>query len=207
MAATLMYIKSRLLLPKDQQIAPDDTSEEGVDPRWELVEQLLEYRKFKEAAEKLGDLSEIAQHSLPREFITATEDQPTRPLRPTDRIVLWNTFNHVLRRLAEKIVVGEIHDEIVTVADRMELIIHRLKSTPSFRFSELFLNGAPKTLYHLISTFLAILELTRLKHLNIEQDENFEDILCIKREDGEAMFHGHTGLESEFDQPSNEAST
>lgn len=208
MAATLMYIKSRMLLPKEQQTTEEESPEEEVDPRWELVQQLLEYRKFKDAATDLEILIETAQNALPREYYAAPEEVPQRPLKPSDRIELWNTFNQVLRRLADKIVIGQIQDEVVTVAERMELILRRLRTSSTFLFSELFEDGAPRSLPHLISTFLAILELTRLKQITLEQETNFADIRCIKRTDEEAMFHGGTGgLSSEFDFPDADASS
>lgn len=200
MAATLMYIKSRLLLPKEQQREDEEEAEEEIDPRWELVQQLLEYRKFKDAAGQLEELVGLAQDHLPREYYARSEDKPQRPLRPTDRIELWNTFNQVLRRLADKIVVGQIQDEVVTVADRMESILHRLRSQDSFLFSELFEDGTPRSLPYLVSSFLALLELTRLRHITLEQSENFADIRCAKRTDNEGLFSGgHGGLSSEFD--------
>jgi segregation and condensation protein A len=176
MAATLMEIKSRLLLPKDQQaVDPDATDEEEMDPRWELVHQLIQYRKFKEAAGRLGELAAERQNMIER-YVSALSDRSDRPLKATDRIELWNVFNLVLRRLAEKLVVGEIHDEQVTVADQMELLLSRLQTQPRFVFSELFTTTV--SLRTLIATFLAVLELVRLKRLRIRQDQAFADILC-----------------------------
>ncbi len=176
MAATLMEIKSRLLLPKDQQaVDPNATDEEEMDPRWELVHQLIQYRKFKEAAGRLGELAAERQDLIER-YVSALSDRSDRPLKSTDRIELWNVFNLVLRRLAEKLVVGEIHDEQVTVADQMELLLRRLQTQPRFVFSELFTTTV--SLRTLIATFLAVLELARLKRLRIRQDQAFADILC-----------------------------
>jgi len=176
MAATLMEIKSRMLLPKDQQaVDPDAAAEEEMDPRWELVHQLIQYRKFKEAAGRLGELAAERQDMIER-YVSALSDRGDRPLKPTDRIELWNVFNLVLRRLAEKLVVGEIHDEQVTVADQMEMLLARLRQQPRFAFSELF--SATVSLRTLIATFLAVLELARLRRLRIRQDEAFADILC-----------------------------
>lgn len=175
MAATLMEIKSRMLLPKHQQAVDPNAEDDDLDPRWELVHQLIQYKKFKEAAATLGDLAVATQDQLPRPgsaFSPASE----RPLRPVDRVELWNTFNIVLRRLAEKLVVGEIHAEQVTVADQMEYILDRLKTEKSFLFSRLF--TGPVTLRRLVATFLAVLELARLRKLQLEQAEAFTDIAC-----------------------------
>jgi segregation and condensation protein A len=176
MAATLMEIKSRMLLPKDlQAVDPNAADEEPMDPRWELVHQLLQYRKFKEAAGRLGELAAERQDLIAR-YVSALSDRADRPLRTSDRIELWNVFNIVLRRLAEKLVVGEIHDEHVTVADQMEILLARLKTEPRFTFSQLF--TATVSLRTLVATFLAVLELTRLKRLRIRQDAAFADIHC-----------------------------
>ncbi len=177
MAATLMQIKSRLLLPKDEQLPGIDEEEEGeVDPRWELVQQLIEYRKFKDASGRLSELIDEAQNILFRDYLLKAEDKPERPLQPTDAITLWNIFNQVLRRLSEKIIVGQIHDETVTVSERMEDIIQQLKTRQSFKFSELI--DGPVSIHFVVSTFLALLELSRLDQLTLQQDTAFGDISC-----------------------------
>ena len=176
MASTLMYIKSRMLLPKKDQGADEDVEEDELDPRWELVQQLLEYRKFKEAAEDIQQLilntNDLIPRIGPRESVEAVE----RPLKPVDRVDLWNTFNHVLRRLAERITEGEIHAEQVTVADRMEYILSRLKQESRFLFSDLF--ESTTTLTTVVASFLAVLELTRLGKIQLRQDTAFADIRC-----------------------------
>ena len=176
MAATLMEIKSRLLLPKGQHAVDPNAEDEEVDPRWELVHQLLQYKKFKEAAATLAGLVEHRQNLMARHVSALSADETERPLRSVDRIELWNTFNIVLRRLAEKLVVGEIHDEAVTVADQMEWLLERTQNERSFVFSQLFPEGV--TLRRLVATFLAMLELTRLKKLRIRQHEAFADIVA-----------------------------
>ncbi len=177
MAATLMEIKSRLLLPRGQAaVDPEADDDEGIDPRWELVHQLLQYKKFKEAATELDRLAEFRQGLLARHVSQLTVADSDRPLRPVDRIELWNVFNLILRRLAEKLVVGEIKDEQVTVADQMEALLERIKTQREFVFSSLF--TGPVTVRVLVATFLAVLELTRLRKLRVRQDEAFTDIHC-----------------------------
>jgi len=175
MAATLMEIKSRLLLPKGQHAIDPNAEEEEIDPRWELVHQLLQYKKFKEAAAKLAELAETRRNLMER-HVSALSEHVDRPLKSVDRIELWNAFNIVLRRLAEKLVVGEIHDEVVTVSDQMEWLLARTQAERSFVFSALFPDGV--SLRRLVATFLAMLELTRLKKLRLRQDEAFSDIVC-----------------------------
>lgn len=176
MAATLMEIKSRTLLPRHQRaVDPNAEEDELSDPRWELVHQLIQYKKFKDAAGELGGLINARQDMLERESAIAL-GMGQRPLRPSDKIQLWNAFNQVLRRLAEKLVVGEISDDHVTVVDQMELIIKRASAESTFTFSSLL--GERTTLRTLISTFLAVLELARLSKIKIRQNELFSDFIC-----------------------------
>ena len=178
MAATLMYIKSRMLLPKKDQGSNEDVEDPDIDPRWELVQQLLEYRKFKEAAEDIQKLilssSDLIARIGPKEALEAVE----RPLKPVERIELWNTFNQVLRRLSERITEGEIHAEQVTVSDRMEYVLLRLKHEKNFLFSDLF--EASTTITTIVATFLAVLELTRQNMILIQQDTAFANIRCTR---------------------------
>jgi segregation and condensation protein A len=204
MAATLMEIKSRLLLPKGQHAVDPNAEDEEVDPRWELVHQLIQYKKFKDAASGIAQLVENRQNLLPRLMPSSAGLDADRPLRNVDRIELWNTFNVVLRRLAEKLVVGEIHDEVVTVADQMEWLLARVAPGSACVFSSLFPQGV--TLRRLVATFLAMLELTRIKRLRIRQDEAFADILLDGIAESEpaavAASIGTTG-ENPLESPSN----
>jgi len=178
MAATLMEIKSRMLLPKGEHAVGEAGGEDDADPRWELVYQLLQYKKFKEAAARLQAMN-VERQNLMARHVAVREGSAERPLQRIDRVSLWHTFNQVLRRLAEKLVVGEIHDEVVTVSDQMEWLLGKLESTPSFVFSALFPAGV--TLRRLVATFLAVLELTRLAKLRLRQNEAFTDIICEAR--------------------------
>lgn len=178
MAATLMYIKSRMLLPTDERASQaQEEDDSDLDPRWQLVEQLLEYKKVKQRAAMIEDLALERQNCLPRICKEKDLADTKRPLKNSDRIEIWNTFNNVLRRLAEKLVEGEIVGEHVSVADRMEFILN-LKSD-EVKFSELFEKGKT-TISLLVATFLAVLELTRLRRLDIAQNESFGEIYIKK---------------------------
>ncbi|GAB5562116.1 MAG: segregation/condensation protein A [Synoicihabitans sp.] len=181
MAATLMEIKSRMLLPRGEAAVDlNGNEEDGIDPRWELVHQLLQYKKFKEASQELDRLAEYQQGLLARHVSRLTVPVSERPLDPLDRVELWNAFNMVLRRLAEKMVIGEIQDEQVTVADQMEWLLTRMRTERKFVFSSLFTGHI--TVRLLVATFLAVLELTRMGRLHLTQDEAFTDIVCEARE-------------------------
>jgi len=177
MAASLMEIKSRMLLPKGlHAVDPEADGADEMDPRWELVHQLLQYKKFKDASARLAEMARLQRDLMERHVSSRPADSLDRPLRGVSRIELWNTFNQVLRRLAEKLVVGEIHDEVVTVADQMEWLLARIQTERSFVFSSLF--DGQVTLRRLVATFLAVLELTRLSRLRLRQNEAFSDIVC-----------------------------
>lgn len=199
MAATLMYIKSRMLLPaaerKDEELTGSD---EGQDPRWALIQQLIQYKRVKETAALLRGLIDERQGLLPR-LVNAPnpEDLPARPVSPSDRIELWNTFNLILRRLSERILPGDIRAENVTVTDRMELILARLQAEERFTFTSLL--PEQPTIMMLVASFLACLELARLGQLTLEQDDLFAEIYCQK-----ALATSAAALmdsDSEFDAP------
>ncbi|MBD5778171.1 segregation/condensation protein A [Pelagicoccus sp. NFK12] len=199
MAATLMEIKSRLLLPKQKRSVSDEDEDEDadIDPRWELVHQLLEYKKFKEAADSLDKLSDRAALLKERDYNSVNKaETPQRPLKPEDKISIWNSYNIVLRRLTEKLVVGEIQDDSVTVVDQMEMLIKKIRTEPVFNFSSLF--DGHIGLRTLVTTFIAILELTRLKRLKVEQDEAFCDFVVTGLEGGESLSFEE---ENELEQP------
>ena len=182
MAATLMEIKSRLLLPKQQRTMSEDEDDEDLDPRWELVHQLLEYKKFKEAAESLDTLSDHVSRQLTRDYNSVNRTEgPMRPLKPEDRISVWNSYNIVLRRLSEKLILGEIQDDAVTVVDQMEVLIEKVQREPRFDFSSLFPGKCSLKL--VIVTFIAILELVRLKRLSITQNHSFSDFIIDRIEE------------------------
>jgi segregation and condensation protein A len=179
MAASLMEIKSRMLLPKGQHaVDPEFDGQDEIDPRWELVSQLIQYKKFKDAASRIAEMARLQGDLMDREASGRHADSLDRPLKGVNRIELWTAFNLVLRRLADKLVVGEIHDDPVTVADQMEWLLDKMRAERSFVFSELFVPGT--TLRRLIATFLAVLELTRLKRMRVRQDEAFADIVRLK---------------------------
>src|SRR5262245_50665664 len=97
MAATLMYIKSRMLLPVDQQVT-DTEAEEGEDPRWELIRQLVEYKKFKDAALQLGKCEEEQSNIFVRTGDTGIEMDKDIPLAEVSIFDLINAFNDVLKK-------------------------------------------------------------------------------------------------------------
>lgn len=173
MAATLMYIKSRELLPREQQVAPEG-EEEAEDPRWELIRQLVEYKKFKDAAAQLQRL-EIARANTYGRTPARVELEAPAPRRGEVSIFdLLNAVNAVLKRLAEREAAAEIHDDPWTVSEKIDDLHQRLKETPVLRFSELF--AAALSRMEVVVTFLALLELVRLRAVVVAQTEDFGEI-------------------------------
>lgn len=175
MASTLMYIKSRELLPVDQQ-AQVEGEEEGEDPRWELIRQLVEYKKFKDAAAKLQSLEARQEHIFPRvpgklEFETAAA-----PAKPDVSIFdLLNAVNTVLKRFEQRTgATREIYEDKWTVSEKIEFILKIIGERGAVKFSELFENAASRS--EVVCTFLALLELIRLKQLACVQPEAFGEI-------------------------------
>jgi segregation and condensation protein A len=175
MASTLMYIKSRELLPVDQQ-AQVEGEEEGEDPRWELIRQLVEYKKFKDAAAQLQGLEERQEHIFPRvpgkiEF----EAAPT-PTRPEVSVFdLINAVNTVLKRFEKREgATREIYEDKWTVSEKIEFIVNTIAEKGAVKFSELFASAASRP--EVVCTFLALLELIRLKQLVCVQPEHFSEI-------------------------------
>ncbi|MEO6847387.1 MAG: segregation/condensation protein A [Chthoniobacterales bacterium] len=181
MAANLLYIKSRTLLPVDQQM-PDEEVEED-DPRWELIRQLIEYKKFKEAAERLRTREALSENLVGR-APTAPEMEPDAALMVGEVGIfdLIRAFQKILKRLETKPEdLREIFEENYTVADKMDYVLRVATPGVSIRFEELFAEAASRT--EIVVTFLALLELIRLKQLRIAQEEVFGEILVTRVED------------------------
>lgn len=178
MAATLMYIKSRMLLPVDQQVT-DTEAEEGEDPRWELIRQLVEYKKFKDAAAQLGRREEEQANVFVRAGDTGVEvDAKDIPLAELSIFDLINAFNDVLKKAGAREDFREIMEEKFTVSDKIEEILYTLRDRSEMVFGELF--TAAKSRTEVVVTFLALLELIRLKRLKVLQDAAFGEINVLK---------------------------
>jgi segregation and condensation protein A len=178
MAATLMYIKSRMLLPVDQQVTDAET-EDGEDPRWELIRQLVEYKKFKDAALQLGRREEEQAAMLPRPGgDVGVQVDKDAPLAEVSIFDLINAFNGVLKKAADREDFREIYEEKFTVSDKIEEILYSLRDRSEMIFSEVFETASSRA--EIVVTFLALLELIRLKRLQVRQAEAFGEIRVIK---------------------------
>lgn len=173
MAATLMYIKSRELLPVDQQ-AQVEGEDEGEDPRWELIRQLVEYKKFKDAAAQLHVLEARQEDIFPR-TPGKLEFEAEAPARPEASIFdLVNAVNVVLKRFSQREDLRDIFEDKWTVSEKIEHLMRVLSERPSVRFSELFEGVTSRS--EVVVTFLALLELIRLRQVTAMQREPFGEI-------------------------------
>jgi segregation and condensation protein A len=173
MAANLIYLKSRSLLPADQQPPEEDAEED--DPRWDLIRQLIEYKKFKEAAGQL-QLRELEQERIfarSSSPLPAIADAPLR-LGEVGIFQLINAFQTVIKRVEARENLGEIFGEHFTVSDKIDWILQRVTKGVSIRFSELFAAAASRV--EIVVTFLALLELIRLKQVRATQANPFDEI-------------------------------
>lgn len=171
MAANLIYLKSRTLLPVNQQPPEEEAEEE--DPRWELVRQLLEYKKFKDAAAQLHH-REVAQEALFARVPDMQEPPIERGLGDVSVFDLINAFNGVVKRINQKEDLREIFEENFTVSDKIDLVLKLTASGVSLKFDELF--GQVVSRAEIVVTFLAVLELIRLKQLRAVQESPFGEI-------------------------------
>lgn len=172
MAANLIYLKSRSLLPVDLQPPDEDVDED--DPRWDLIRQLIEYKKFKEAAEHLH-VREVEQERIfAREGSGPLVAEMPLRLGEVGIFQLISAFQNVIKRVEAREDLREIFGEHFTVSEKIDTILQRVANGVSVRFSELF--GGIASRVEIVVTFLALLELIRLKQVRVVQTNPFEEI-------------------------------
>lgn len=173
MAATLIYIKSRMLLP--QESGGDELQDEEADPRQELVYQLLEHQKFKNAAEMLHIREEVEN--------AIWNKPPSEALDSGSEVIavslfdLLRAFHEVVQRF-ESVRVMEYEHEEITVEQKLADIRRRLLIHDKLLFSTFFDEAQSKR--HLIVIFLALLELVRLREVWLYQEKAFDEIHISK---------------------------
>lgn len=177
MAANLMYIKSRTLLPKREQ-PPEDDAEDN-DPRWELIRQLIEYKKFKDAANFLHR-RELEQEQVfaltPQKQEKPDGNEPVE-LAEVSIFDLIRAFQNVLKRFdAARDIgdIGDIIDDRFTVNDKIEFLLSRLPAGQSMKLQTLFQDATSKV--EVIVTFLALLELMKMNQFRARQSEILGEI-------------------------------
>jgi segregation and condensation protein A len=179
MAANLLYIKSRTLLPVDLQGPVEEEGEEE-DPRWELIRQLIEYKKFKDAAGFLS-LRELEQEGRfahqPDASDIPKEEAPA--LAEVSIFDLIRAFQNVLKRFEESHDFGDIIDDRFNVSDKIDLLMKHFQPGEARRFEELFQSATTKA--EVIVTFLALLELMKLNQFIVKQSDLLGDIVIERR--------------------------
>lgn len=171
MASTLMYIKSKMLLPKEEIAL-----EEEIDPREELVQQLLEYEKYKKIADKLKEL-ELVQKDIFIRFPSEIEFEEEEKLILNVNIFdLLEAFKNVVKKVEISII--EITKEEFTIEQKEKEILNFLKNEQIINFNEIF--RLCKSKMEIIVTFLTLLELVRQKKIKIWQEKLFSEIKIFR---------------------------
>jgi segregation and condensation protein A len=175
MAATLTHIKSRMLLPPSE----DETEEPDEDPRADLVHQLVEYQRFREAAVKLGERSVLERDVFRRDPAVPETDQGEGVrLRDVTVADLLEAFREVMERALRE----SFHEVItaeISVSECVDVIVRRIEVDGAMRFRDLFA-GAPSR-KRMVATFLALLELVKRQFVVARQEEDGAEILLFPR--------------------------
>ncbi|MBI5499884.1 MAG: segregation/condensation protein A [Deltaproteobacteria bacterium] len=158
MAATLTNIKSRMLLPASAAQPEETVAEEPGDPRAELVRRLLEYQKYRDAADRLGALDQLQRDVFARRA-ERTVGPGDRPLAEVGLGALLDAFASVLKRVKPD-VAREVTSERISVAQRIQEIVALLEIRRRIRFEQFFEGAAGR--FDVVVTFLALLEMTKL---------------------------------------------
>ena len=178
MAATLIHIKSKMLLPRPETAATVEGDEE--DPRDALVRRLLEHEKFKAAAGLLHEREQVrsAQWQRPDERVAAIAGEEYEPDLEVDLFSLLSAFQQVVQRARQRPKVL-LPPEQIPVEVRIDQLLERLSETEACGFEDLFADCADRG--GLIVTFLALLEMIRLKLVRVFQQGTFGAIRVYKR--------------------------
>ena len=168
MAATLVHIKSKMLLPVDEEAVPEE--EDGIDPREELIRRLLEYQRYREAAKELID-----RNMLGRDVFARGSDIPLEELEEGVGFVnvsvfdLMEALKSIIARAPKERTI-ELTSERFKIADKINFIMELLTSDKSTTFTGLFANDATRG--EIVVTFLAVLELAKLLMIKIHQTDD-----------------------------------
>jgi len=181
MAATLMEIKARMLLPTPVTETAA-AAEPEIDARAELVQRLLEYKQFKQAAAELRNRAAAFELIYTREAADLTPYRPeSNPLAGVTLIQLAQQFRQIIKHLPAAEQVHRVFKEKITVQERMVILAQFVQAHPEgVSFTEIFHGQATKL--ELIVTFLALLELIRLQEVRVRQEKNFGTIMICRVE-------------------------
>jgi len=178
MAATLMRVKARTLLP---QLAESDDDEEIEDPRSELVQMLLEYKRFKNTAATLKDLEEQQSGHFPRQPSLGQVDTEVKPEEVLEEVTLYDlmkTFSKLLKSIEEQ-PVHHIRRYDVSIEKQRDYIRDKLRKSGAFKFSEVLRDIHDK--FTVIVTFIALLDLIKMQQILVTQSSTFDDFRVERR--------------------------
>lgn len=181
MAATLIQIKVRMLLPQDEDVLDEDDE----DPRAELVKKLLDYKRFKEVAESLTTIEERQRRLYPhvnfkwtKNYIEVQEISNEELLKDISLFELFKAFKTALDN-APKITTHEVHRINATVEEQIDFLYNRLQEKKRISFTDIMENLKERLV--IIVTFIAILELIKTRQIIIQQAESFGELWISKR--------------------------
>ena len=178
MAATLLQIKSRMLLPKEESCDQDEENVE--DPREELVRQLMEYEQFRDAAGRLANHERIWRDAFSRDPVLINDPGDLEEV-PVDELSLFDllgALQEVLDRTAAQPFIN-VDRDTCSVEERIHTILDQLETEPTLTFDALFEGGFSRE--YVIVTFLALLELVRMKLVMLFQGDWFGPIRVARR--------------------------
>jgi segregation and condensation protein A len=176
MAATLIYIKSKMLLPPDPLASAD---EQSADPREELVQRLIEHEKFKNAAQLLYQKQQIEEHVWSRPDKSLYHDEGTEGELVVSLVDLVRVFQQVLERKKEVVRIELTHD-VFTVAQMIAQLRSQILSSDTSTVSLIQFFEACPSRHAMIVAFLAVLEMVKLQAVLLTQENQFADILVKK---------------------------
>jgi segregation and condensation protein A len=175
LAATLLEIKTRMLLPKQEH---EGAAVEAFDPRSDLVRQLLEYKAFKDAASDLRDAAESASQRFGRR---PPELQAPSGVTDLEDVQIWNlveAFNSLLKSIGQNLGQTEIIYDDTPIEMHAQDILDRLRDEGRMTFRQVFAGRTLRT--ELVGLFLAMLELIRRRQIRVTQEELFGEIhICL----------------------------
>jgi segregation and condensation protein A len=167
MASTLTYIKSRMLLPPDER--PAEEEEEELDPRADLVRRLLDYQRYQEVAEELKDQPILDRDVFARKQVLPTTEEDSDPFAEVSVFVLIEAVERIMRHAPQKLS-HQILVERISVAERMQELTELLVQCKDITFDDLFPDAPDPAL--VVVTFIALLEMARLKMVRLHQTDH-----------------------------------
>jgi len=190
MAATLMRIKVRMLLP----VVSDDDGEEMEDPRTELVQRLLEYQRFKEAADNLREMNDHQSRRFSRPALAEydqLEGDPAVYLEDISVLEVVQVFKELLEKMPPALSY-DLEREAVSVMEKIAFLMTKFVESSQYKFSELFPTFESRR--DLIATFIAVLELVRDGRIRVVQKAIFSDFVIEKIMSNEQASSLHTAV-------------